>query len=83
MRNMTAYLVNEYYIFTNYKELSSHVHDIIHHTVPSEKEDYLFFIIKGTLDLKRLLFISEHGEQIPIYYEAAEDICYCAKTEVS
>lgn len=79
---MRAYLVNSHYLFTDYEELASHVHDVVHYTTSEEKGSHLFSIIKGEVYWERLIFISEHGEEIPLQYEQEEDFYYSEKLEI-
>lgn len=76
-----AYLVNDYYVFTSYKELSSHIHDVVHYTMSELEENHLFTIIKGEVYWDQLIFVSECGEEIPIKYESEEDIYYSTRAE--
>lgn len=72
-----AYLVNNYYIFTNYNDLSSHIHDVVHFTnsvLPTRSNS--FSIIKGEFYLDRKIFVSDHGVETPVICEQEEDLYY-------
>lgn len=74
---MPAYMVNEYYVFTSYEEMSSLIHDIIHYSLlPEQQEHHSFSVQIGHLDKNSLHFKSHHGHAIPVRYEQEEDIYY-------
>lgn len=79
---MEAYLVNDYHVFINYEELSSHVHDVVNHTAFDQKGNYLFSIIKGKVHCGELIFITQYGEEIPLQYEQEDDYYYSTKIGV-
>ncbi|ARF17537.1 hypothetical protein SporoP17a_09780 [Sporosarcina ureae] len=74
---MPAYMVNEYYIFTSYEEMSSLIHDIIHYSLlPTQQDRHSFSILTGNLDTTALKFQSNNGLSIAVRYESDEDIYY-------
>ncbi|ARF14266.1 hypothetical protein [Sporosarcina ureae] len=74
---MPAYMVNEYYIFTSYEEMSSLIHDIIHYSLlPSQQDRHSFSILTGDLDTTALKFQSDNGHSIAVRYESEDDIYY-------
>ena len=79
MTAMIAYMINNYYICTSYKEVSSFMHDILHYSVlPSDKSGHVFHIRKGVVDLNAQEFTSDCGQVIALYYETSDDIYYKA-----
>lgn len=76
---MPAYMVNEYYVFTSYEEMSSLIHDIIHHSLlPTRQDQHSFSILTGYLDTIALKFQSDNGLSIALRYEIEDDIYYSA-----
>ncbi|ARK24924.1 hypothetical protein SporoP37_09785 [Sporosarcina sp. P37] len=74
---MPAYMVNEYYVFTSYEDMSSLIHDIIHYSLlPSQQDQYSFSILIGNLDINTLQFQSSTGQTIAVRYEQDNDIYY-------
>ncbi|PID20370.1 hypothetical protein CSV61_14695 [Sporosarcina sp. P3] len=74
---MPAYMVNEYYIFTSYEEMSSLIHDIIHYSLlPTQQDRHSFSILTGNLDTTTLKFQSDNGLSIAVRYESDDDIYY-------
>lgn len=74
---MPAYLVNEYYVFTSYEDLSSLIHDIIHYSLLTPQQDrHSFSILVGQLDTQRLQFEVADGKSVPVRYEREEDLYY-------
>lgn len=74
---MNAYLVNNHYIFTDYSDLASLLHDIIHYTNhPSNHPAHTFSIMKGSLHTEQMVFINECGHAIPLLYESEDDLYY-------
>ncbi|PID01132.1 hypothetical protein CSV67_15450 [Sporosarcina sp. P2] len=74
---MPAYMVNEYYVFTSYEEMSSLIHDIIHYSLlPPQQDRHLFSILTGYLDTTTLKFKSDNGLSIALRYESEDDIYY-------
>ena len=77
MNSMPAYMVNDYYVFTSYEDMSSLIHDIIHHAqLPSQQDEHSFSILIGRLDKNTLQFHSTDGPQFPVRYEHEEDTYY-------
>ena len=76
-----AYMVNNYYIFTNYHDLSSHIHDVIHFARPtSDSDGHNFSIITGQINQDKMVFVNDNGEMIPLKYEQEEDFYYTKLT---
>lgn len=74
---MIAYMVNEYYVFTSYEDMSSLIDDVIHHAqLPSQQDEHSFSILIGHLDKTTLQFHSTNGPQFPLRYESEENIYY-------
>ena len=74
---MPAYMVNEYYVFTSYEDMSSLIHDIIHYSLlPEQQEHHSFSVLTGQLDTHALKFKSDTGHSIPVRYESEDDIYY-------
>ncbi|PIC66449.1 hypothetical protein CSV78_12330 [Sporosarcina sp. P16a] len=74
---MIAYMINDYYICTSYEEVSSLLHDILHHSrLPNTMEIYIFHICKGNLNIEKQEFISDNGLVINLSYKKCEDIYY-------
>ena len=74
---MPAYMVNDYYVFTSYEDLSSLIHDILHYSLlPSRQDRHSFSILVGQLDTQNLQFESENGNSISLRYESEDDIYY-------
>ncbi|ARK22288.1 hypothetical protein CSV69_14590 [Sporosarcina sp. P26b] len=74
---MPAYMVNEYYVFTSYEDLSSLIHDIIHYSLlPSRQDRHSFSILVGQLDTQSLQFEVDDGKSVPVRYEREEDLYY-------
>ncbi|MDW0116271.1 hypothetical protein QTL97_04950 [Sporosarcina thermotolerans] len=70
--------MNDYYVFTNYHDLSTHIHDIIHFTMPmSQDRTHFLSIITGRIDHDKMVFVNDNGEIIPLTYEH-EDLYYSA-----
>ncbi|WP_301109211.1 hypothetical protein [Sporosarcina sp.] len=77
---MPAYMVNEYYIFTSYDELSSLIHDIVHYSIlPTQRDSHQFSIQTGELDTHNLQFKADGGHSITVRYESEEDLYYCVQ----
>lgn len=77
MSNMPAYMVNEYYIFTSFEDMSSLIHDIIHYSLlPTQHDHHSFSILTGQLDIAALQFQSDNGQSIAVRYESEDDIYY-------
>lgn len=76
---MPAYMVNEYYVFTSFEDMSSLIHDIIHYSLlPTQHEQHSFSILTGKLDTAALQFQSDTGHSIAVRYESEDDIYYSA-----
>ncbi|PIC96921.1 hypothetical protein CSV69_05250 [Sporosarcina sp. P26b] len=74
---MPAYMVNEYYIFTSFEDMSSLIHDIIHYSLlPEQQQHHSFSVLTGCLDKQALQFKSDQGYSIPVRYESEDDIYY-------
>ncbi|ARJ39086.1 hypothetical protein CSV71_13630 [Sporosarcina sp. P21c] len=74
---MPAYIVNEYYVFTSYEDLSSLIFDIIHYSLlPVQQDRHSFSILTGHLDIIRLKFQCDNGLCINVRYESEDDIYY-------
>ncbi|WP_303968671.1 hypothetical protein [Sporosarcina ureae] len=74
---MPAYMVNEYYIFTSFEEMSTLIHDIIHYSLlPIQDVQHSFSILTGQLDTVALQFQSDKGHSIAVRYESEDDIYY-------
>lgn len=74
---MPAYMVNEYYVFTSYEDLSSLMHDIIHYSLlPSPQDRHSFSILVGRLDTQNLQFEAVNGDSVSVRYESDEDLYY-------
>lgn len=74
---MPAYMVNEYYVFTSYEDMSLLIHDIIHYSLlPEQQEYHSFSVLTGHLDTHGLKFKSDNGHSIPVRYESEDDIYY-------
>ena len=74
---MPAYMVNEYYVFTSYEEMSSLIHDIIHYSIlPAHHDPHSFSILTGSLDAATLKFRTDSGHSIDLHYESEDDIYY-------
>ncbi|ARF18042.1 hypothetical protein SporoP17a_12605 [Sporosarcina ureae] len=74
---MPAYLVNEYYVFTSYEDLSSLIHDIIHYSLlPPRQDRHSFSILVGQLDTQTLQFEGDNGNSVPVRYEREEGVYY-------
>ena len=73
-------MMNDYYICSSYEELSSLVHDIVHHSKKSHDdiEEHRFDIVKGKLDVNNNQFISDIGQKIQLSYEAYDNMYYKA-----
>ncbi|REB08737.1 hypothetical protein DVB69_06315 [Sporosarcina sp. BI001-red] len=71
-----AYLVNDYYVFTSYNELSTHIYDVVHYTTLEQKGSHLFSVIKGEVFWDQSIFVSDHGKEFPIKYEREYDLYY-------
>ena len=72
-----AYMLNNYYIFTNYNDLSSHIHDVIHFARPKfENNSHTFSIITGKIHRDKMVFVNDNGEIIPLEYEQEDDFYY-------
>ena len=77
MSNMPAYMVNEYYVFTSYEDMSSLIHDVLHYSLlPEHQKQHSFSVLMGQLDTQKLIFNSDHGHSISVRYESEEDIYY-------
>ena len=77
---MIAYMMNDYYICSSYEELSSLVHDIVHHSkiAHDDNEEHRFDIVKGKLDVNKNQFTSDKGQKIRLSYESHDNIYYKA-----
>lgn len=74
---MQAYMINKYYVFTSYEDMSSLIHDIVHHAqLPTSQDQHSFSILTGRLDKDTLQFYSTNGPQFPVRYESEENIYY-------
>ncbi|MBO0602531.1 hypothetical protein I2483_12765 [Sporosarcina sp. E16_3] len=74
-----AYMVNDYYIFTDYNELSSHIHDVIHFTRPTFQDNRRSFsIITGKIHQDEMVFVNDNGDIIPLAFEQEDDLYYSA-----
>ena len=74
-----AYMMNNYYIFTNYNDLSSHIHDVIHFASPViENNSHSFSIITGKIHQDEMVFVNDNGEIIPLEYEDEDELYYSA-----
>lgn len=80
---MNAYLVNDYYIFTDYQDLASLLHDIMHYTDHvSHNAVYTFSIMKGSLHTEQMVFINELGQTIPLSYEQEDDLYFAGVHDI-
>ncbi|KMY54094.1 hypothetical protein AC623_09105 [Bacillus sp. FJAT-27231] len=76
---MKAYMVNDYHLFTNYKEVSTLIHDVVHYTELDSRETVYSFSIKtGTVNWEKNLFITDSGDEVPLKYEEDYDMYYSA-----
>ncbi|MCZ2257311.1 hypothetical protein [Sporosarcina sp. G11-34] len=74
-----AYMMNNYYIFTNYNDLSSYIHDVVHFAKPMlQDNNHSFSIISGKLHRDKMVFVNDNGEIIPLTYEQEDDLYYLA-----
>ncbi|WP_186673036.1 hypothetical protein [Sporosarcina sp. BP05] len=74
-----AYMVNNYYIFTNYNDLVSHIHDVVHFTTSDFQDNSRSFsIITGKIHRDKMMFVNDNGEIIPLAYEQEDDFHYSA-----
>ncbi|MFJ5768890.1 hypothetical protein [Psychrobacillus sp. NPDC093180] len=74
-----AYMVNNYYIFTNFNDLSSHIHDVVHFARPMfQNNSHPFSIITGKIHRDQMMFVNDNGETIPLVYEQEDDFYYSA-----
>lgn len=74
---MQAYMVNDYYVFTSYEDMTSLIRDIIHHShMPPDQESHIFSIRTGYLDADRLIFQSDTEDPLPLRYESEQDMYY-------
>ena len=74
---MPAYLVNDYYVFTSYEEMTSLIYDIIHYSLlPKQQDCHSFSILKGDIDKRELTFQTENGLSIALRYESENNIYY-------
>jgi len=72
-----AYMVDNYFVFTNYNDLSSHIHDVIHFARPtSENNSHTLSIITGRINLNKMMFVNDNGESIPLNHEPEDDYYY-------
>ena len=72
-----AYMVDNYFIFTNYNDLSSHIHDVIHFARPmSDNNSHTISIITGRIHRNQMMFVNDNGEMIPLKYEKEDDYYY-------
>ncbi len=72
-----AYMLNNYYIFTNYNDLSSHIHDVVHFARPKFQDNSRSFsIITGNIHRDKMVFVNDNGEIIPLAYEQEDDLYY-------
>lgn len=67
-----AYMLNNYYIFTNYNELSSHIYDILHHSL----NNFSFSVERGQVNWDKMIFVNEDGKSIPLMYESEDDFYF-------
>lgn len=74
---MKAYMVNQFYIFTDYNELTTLLYDVLHHTNPeSGKDGHIFSISTGRLLWDEMLFIDTRGESVELYFDPIDQIFY-------
>lgn len=79
LSDMKAYILDNYYIFTNYVDLLSHIHDVLHSTcTKSSRGNYTFTISVGEVFWDQMLFVNEEGVCIPITYEQEDELYYSA-----
>ena len=66
-------------VFTDYHELTSHIHDVIHFARPMfENSSHSFSVATGEIDVDKMLFVNDCGENIPLKYEAEYELYYSA-----
>ncbi|MCZ2257320.1 hypothetical protein [Sporosarcina sp. G11-34] len=74
---MKAYLLNDYYIFTDYSDLSFHMHDVVHFSKPKlQNSSHSFSVVTGKFDRDNMVFLKDQGESISIGYEQEYDLYY-------
>ena len=70
-------MVDNYFIFTNYNDLSSHIHDVIHFArSTSDNNSHNFSIITGRIHRNQMMFVNDNGEMTPLTYVQEDDFYY-------
>lgn len=83
MLKINAYLLDNYYVFTNYDDLASHIHDVVHFSKSKfQNSSHVFSVITGKVQWSMMVFINDQGESIPIKYEQEYDFYYSVLHEV-
>lgn len=81
---MKAYLLNNYYIFTNYDELSAHMYDVIHFAKPQlQNSSHPFTVVTGKINWSTMIFVNNEGESIAIHHEEEYDLYFSVEHEES
>ncbi len=81
---MRAYLLNNYYLFTDYNDLSSHIYDVVHFAKPRPPNatcGHAFSVMMGEVRWDQMVFINDEGERIPIKYEKEYDFYFSEKED--
>lgn len=79
-----AYMMDNYYTFTNYNDLSSHIHDVVHFSRPMVPDNsHSFSIITGKIHRDKMVFENDNGEIIPLVYEEEDDLYYSALRQLT
>lgn len=75
---MRAYLLDDYYLFTDYRDLASHIYDVVHSARPNiETGSHSFTVMTGEVYWDQLLFVNDQGDKMHLKYEQEYHFYYC------
>ena len=70
--------MDNYYIFTNYKDLSSHIHDVVHFARPKLGDNsHSFSVMTGEVYWDKMVFVNDNGDNMPLKHEQEYNLYYC------